>query len=1449
MISSNSIKTYICAVVLMLGMSVSAWGTATITFSPTSKTINIDATTAEGYFVFDYTTTDLVNPYGNDGLQLYIPAGGTHDGYDCGFGTTSSDVGTGHYTTNSLSSGKIVVYYDIDAEGDYSVTLTATGYTDNSYNYIQQDFVININVHKSCTARTISFEDDIEKDFGTSAAKFQDYTLSAGSGTITWSSDDPTIASVASDGVVTLHKAGWTYINVAVAANGGYCADEDFYKITVNALTPTLSNNETGKEFEVTNITSTGATFSGGVVTLKGNASITRYGFIIGTSSTVVVGGTGDNAPVAGAYWSEDINLNTAFGSKTATSSFEPNTTYYARPFAYNGKIYGYGAAVEFTTLQRYAVTYYKNDGGATSEVEYKDHGVNYTVSSDKFSRDHYTLSKWHTLAAGTGGTDYAKGAIYSTNAALNLYAIWTPDNYTISFDANGGSGSMDNVVKAYNTTYDLPACTFTAPAGKVFKCWAEGSAGGTERAVGYTHTVTDNITFYAKWKDATYTNYTFACAELELDEPANGADNVISDVVYMTSTSGQKVRSLAKFHVTGTGLTANKEVKFTTGDDDLDAIFSFKDGNGNAISTNASGAVDADVYIFYQPTATSDGRDIITAVGGIRAYVERNADGGKPRSVKNTARTINGRHLPSQFIIAAKSGGVWYALPSDASVTGAQMGYTFTPDNATTPTKATVAPQTALYSIYAPRADGTNKSYVRLASTNDYKTLWSNSSTTYGIKDNALVTGTSSKGDQYEWRLENTGADSYKLWNNASYSGAGRYLGIKGTKWNVFNAAGDVVQDLKILPVDAVSAYIGLSATDWEETAFNFTVTSGSVPDPYDHAQIAYNGNQYDASISGTKLTINDADFTEAGGFTAAPGSQLIVEWCNNTNAVLAQGSVISPIIINTNTVNLSDYDAEALVGTDIFITNGAELTINENTTVHDVTVNSGATLFVNKTAGGDGVTMNLSSGKLALKGGWNSDYTDYDMPRVYINPLSSLTKTNTTVNFDISVDSRNYYPFAVPFRVKVKDVNYVNPTLAGAATYGTHYVIKEYDGAARAENGPDQNANWKVVPKTDPESGDDVYLEPGKGYIMTAVSIPAYGGGVIRFPMSFSNAWTTNGEQATVSDVTKNVLEVTHHEGAATAGGGANKRHEGWNMLGVPFMSCYTSGTDMYEGEGSADLMEGRMELSGDPADPYDWETGDVVYVSVPSHDFAEYIQTDITTAKLVPGWSFFVQVGKTGNLTFLTTKQREDSDMPIYAPKRTENNSPVVKTGIVLSDGEKSDKTTFLISDKYSSEYEIGADLEKMFGNAFTLSTYSITNGTNLAFNALSTYEAQQAIPVGVRIPADGQYTFSLNPRYADANIARLDLIDYEAGEVTNLMTDSYTFTMTQGENTARFALNVTMRQETPTDIETVSGEGLEVSGARKMIINDKLYILREGVMYDATGKKVGEVIRNK
>lgn len=560
--------------------------------------------------------------------------------------------------------------------------------------------------------------------------------------------------------------------------------------------------------------------------------------------------------------------------------------------------------------------------------------------------------------------------------------------------------------------------------------------------------------------------------------------------------------------------------------------------------------------------------------------------------------------------------------------------------------------------------------------------------------------------------------------------------------------------------------------------------------------------------------------------------------EWSNEDNWIGATGHG-SGLPTSEDRVFINEsvtVDTEDAAAAEIHITNGSMVTVEKPITVGDVIIETGSTLNIAKDDE-DGITVATNS--LYLRGGWNDSYTTYDMPRVYIDPASTLTKVVNTVNFDISVDSRNYYPFAVPFKVKVKDVNYANSTLAYYSNYGPtgQYVIKEYDGARRAENGPDRVNNWKVVPQKDTKNAD-VYLEPGRGYIMTAVSLPAYGGGVIRIPLEFDNAWTAEGEQGTVDEVTKNVVAVTAHVKEAGDTKNANK---GWNMMGVPFMSCYATSAAMYAGEGAAAVMQGKYDFNTG-----NWTENNIRYVSVPMHDFSEYIQRDITESGtiLLPGWCFFIQIETSGNLTFLTTKQAEESELPIYAPRRERAEMPVEKTGIILSGGEASDKTTILVSDKYSAaDYEINADLEKMFGNGYTLATYSLSGETRLAYNAMSTSDATAVIPIGYRAPAEGEYTFSINPRYAESGaFSRVDLIDYETSTVTNLLYGPYTFESDRTQNDARFALNVVMAPQTPTDIESISDEGLEMSGAHKMIIDEKLYIILDGKMYDATGKVV-------
>lgn len=87
---------------------------------------------------------------------------------------------------------------------------------------------------------------------------------------------------------------------------------------------------------------------------------------------------------------------------------------------------------------------------------------------------------------------------LYSVSAA-DVFIGFPASSYTVTFDANGGTGTM-SPVSDVSGEYTLPECTFTAPEGKTFKCW---SVGDTEKSVGDKITVTENTTLKAVWKDS----------------------------------------------------------------------------------------------------------------------------------------------------------------------------------------------------------------------------------------------------------------------------------------------------------------------------------------------------------------------------------------------------------------------------------------------------------------------------------------------------------------------------------------------------------------------------------------------------------------------------------------------------------------------------------------------------------------------------------------------------------------------------------------------------------------------------------------------------------------------------------------------------------------------------------------------------------------------------------
>ena len=79
--------------------------------------------------------------------------------------------------------------------------------------------------------------------------------------------------------------------------------------------------------------------------------------------------------------------------------------------------------------------------------------------------------------------------------------------DFTITFNGNGGSGSMEPVTVKARTNYILPECGFTAPADQQFKAW---EIGGTEYKVGDSYTVLGDTEIKALWENSVITPTTY---------------------------------------------------------------------------------------------------------------------------------------------------------------------------------------------------------------------------------------------------------------------------------------------------------------------------------------------------------------------------------------------------------------------------------------------------------------------------------------------------------------------------------------------------------------------------------------------------------------------------------------------------------------------------------------------------------------------------------------------------------------------------------------------------------------------------------------------------------------------------------------------------------------------------------------------------------------------------
>ena len=134
----------------------------------------------------------------------------------------------------------------------------------------------------------------------------------------------------------------------------------------------------------------------------------------------------------------------------------------------------------------------------ATGSMSNQIANVPTALTANAFTRTGYTFSGWNTAAAG-GGTSYADGAIYPFAADITLYAQWSAlPNHTVTFNSNGGTGSMSNQIANVPTALTANAFTRT---GYTFSGWNTAAAGGgTSYADGAIYPFAADITLYAQW-------------------------------------------------------------------------------------------------------------------------------------------------------------------------------------------------------------------------------------------------------------------------------------------------------------------------------------------------------------------------------------------------------------------------------------------------------------------------------------------------------------------------------------------------------------------------------------------------------------------------------------------------------------------------------------------------------------------------------------------------------------------------------------------------------------------------------------------------------------------------------------------------------------------------------------------------------------------------------------
>lgn len=284
---------------------------------------------------------------------------------------------------------------------------------------------------------------------------------------------------------------GWTTTapslpsGASYASVGSWSVTGNMYSTTGTIAIARLSTNQVSIRFVLNTGNGSTSTFAPpGYMDFKVGSSTKSYGW----------GGTTNSKTV---YWTgalnKDATVAVAAGAHNSGGAAFSHQTYLSK----NAKGPAY--------VTKYTITYHANNGTGSTATQSKTYGSAVSLQSCAWTKADHTFDHWDTATDGSG-TAYAAGQSYSTEANLTLYAIWKPNSYTITYEANGGTGTTESQSKSYGADLTLRANGFTPPTGHHFSEWNTASDGsGISYPPGGTYTENASAVLYAIWERDTY--------------------------------------------------------------------------------------------------------------------------------------------------------------------------------------------------------------------------------------------------------------------------------------------------------------------------------------------------------------------------------------------------------------------------------------------------------------------------------------------------------------------------------------------------------------------------------------------------------------------------------------------------------------------------------------------------------------------------------------------------------------------------------------------------------------------------------------------------------------------------------------------------------------------------------------------------------------------------------